>query len=105
MMRRSRLEHLAARRHALTAQSHALRSRLVEDGVSLRESVRTPQLAGAALRWVVRHPLALVAAVAGVIVVGPRRVLHMAAGAVGAWTFATRARSVAALVLRFLRRA
>ena len=102
-MRRSRLEQLAARRHALTARSHALRSRLVEDGVSLRESVRTPQLAGSALRWLVRHPVALVAGVAGVIALGPRRLLRVAAGAIGAWTFATRARSAAALVLRLLR--
>src|SRR5512139_2134735 len=103
MIRRSRLEHLAARRDALTTQSDALRSRLVDEGARLRESVRTPQLAGSALRWFVRHPVALVASVAGIMLVGPRRVLHAVAGAVGAWAFATRARSLAGLVWRFLR--
>ena len=102
-MAASRLDQLSARRRALTARSGALRAQVIGDCARVGDSMQVPQLAAAGLRWLTRRPLVAGSVVVGVLVIGPRRVLRFATGAVGAWTLATRARDLGVALWRLLR--
>jgi hypothetical protein len=98
------LRQLGARRHALAARSDALRARLLDHAAQAHRSLGAAQLAGAAVRRVGRHPGALTAVAAALVLIGPRRGLRIAAGVLGAWSLFRRVSVLAALVGRLARR-
>jgi hypothetical protein len=104
-MTADRLQRLAARRQALTAQSQALRSALLLEGVQVRESITLTQLAAAVARGISKHPGAVAAGIAVLLVVGPRRALRTAATAVTVWSVLRRAGAIATVLWSLLRRA
>jgi hypothetical protein len=92
---------LSARRHALVAQSEALRARLLESAAQTGRSLRVAALAASAAQALRRHPAVLVGGAVALVVVGPRRLVRIAGIALGAWTVLMRARTVAGLARRF----
>jgi hypothetical protein len=94
----TRLQISTARRRALTAQSEALRARLVSSTKEVRSSLRIGRLGMSALRSVRRHPALVAGAAVALIVAGPRRVMRMATLGLGTWSTVKRFGSLIALL-------
>jgi hypothetical protein len=98
-----RLQLLAARRLALTAQSDLLRAQLLQQAAVAHEAAKAQQLAVSGLRALARHPIALAAAIGLLLGVGPRRILGGVARLTTAWYLVRRAASVAISIWRLMR--
>lgn len=103
-MTADRLQNLAARRRALAAQSAALRERLLMQGAQAHRSLGITRLAGSIARASARSPLALVAGVAVLTAIGPRRTVRAVTGVVSAWFLLRRASGVATALWRLMSR-
>jgi len=73
---RTRLDALAARRHALVAQSDTLRLRLAATTPGLRQVLGVADLGVAAGRYVRQRPLLLALGGAALLIVKPRAALR-----------------------------
>jgi len=100
----TRLQISTARRRALTAQSDALRAKLVSSTEGVRNSLSIGQLGMSALRSVRRHPALVVGMAVGLIVAGPWRMMRVATLGLGAWSTLKRVGSLIALLGAMRRR-
>jgi hypothetical protein len=100
----TRLQLSTARRRALTAQSEALRARLVSSTQGVVSSLRLGQLGVSAWRSVRRHPALLVGVAVALMVAGPQRALRLASLGLGAWSTVKRVGSLLGLLAAMGRR-
>jgi hypothetical protein len=100
----TRLQISTARRRALTAESQALRARLVSSAESVRGSLKVGQLGMSALRSARRHPALVVGVAVALLVAGPRRVMRAASLGLGAWSTIKRVGSLISLLSAMRRR-